>query len=224
MEKLGMLTLVAFIIMSANLANAQLCPGDLNGDHQVTIDEVLTVVNAALNQCPVSPSRFVDNGDGTITDLQTSLMWEKKRNYDGQPNKSDPSDADNFYTWWDETSESVLLNGSAVTDFLARLNDCTTPDGTHVYGGLANHCDWRLPTIVELRTLIDSAAPTCGTTGGRCIHPIFTPTDAFYWSSTRAAPGGPGYARGVGFLDGSTVVGNTTDEFAVRAVRRLTPE
>jgi len=37
--------------------------------------------------------RFVDNGDGTVTDNMTGLMWEKKDNSSGI------HDMDNIYTW-----------------------------------------------------------------------------------------------------------------------------
>jgi uncharacterized protein DUF1566 len=48
----------------------------------------------------------------------------------------------------------------------------------------ARHCDWRLPTVEELETIVDD-------TQGCCIDPIFGPTIATpefqfnsYWSST----------------------------------------
>src|SRR5262249_36846699 len=43
--------------------------------------------------------RFLDNGDGTVSDLDTGLVWEKKDNSDGTGNLSDPRDADNAYNW-----------------------------------------------------------------------------------------------------------------------------
>lgn len=48
--------LVALLFGRPVAAPAQTCPGDLNGDHEVTIDEVITAVNAALNGCPAGPS------------------------------------------------------------------------------------------------------------------------------------------------------------------------
>jgi hypothetical protein len=36
-------------------AAAQTCPGDLNGDGEVTVDEIVTAVNAALEGCPTPP-------------------------------------------------------------------------------------------------------------------------------------------------------------------------
>ena len=43
--------------------------------------------------------RFADNGNQTVTDNLTGLVWEKKDNLDSAPNSSDPHDADNAYTW-----------------------------------------------------------------------------------------------------------------------------
>ncbi len=38
------------------VALAQMCPGDLNGDGQVTVDEVVRSVDAALNGCGPAPT------------------------------------------------------------------------------------------------------------------------------------------------------------------------
>lgn len=127
------LVAVCCAVMLSAAAVAQTCPGDLNGDRQVTIDELVSAVNAALNGCdgasvtrsptpirtptrvrtptgtvppapshtptstPQPPRRFVDNSDGTITDRETGLMWEKKVALNGVP--GGPHDADNEYRW-----------------------------------------------------------------------------------------------------------------------------
>jgi predicted outer membrane repeat protein len=44
------------------------CVGDCNGDHQVTVDDILTMVNIALGNTPVTACEAGDaNGDGQIT-------------------------------------------------------------------------------------------------------------------------------------------------------------
>ena len=54
-------------------------------------------------------------------------------------------------------------------------------------GGFAGHCDWRLPTIVELEGIVDMTASGCGS-GSPCIDSIFGPTVTnFYWSATSKA-------------------------------------
>jgi len=102
--------------------------------------------------------RFVDNLDGTITDNQTGLMWEKKADLDGGPGVScptagacpDPHDADNLYTWTDNNTPTSSPTGTAYTVFLPQLN---------AGAGFAFHKDWRLPTEEELQGIVDYADP-----------------------------------------------------------------
>ena len=132
-----------------------------------------------------SATRFVDNGDGTVTDTQTGLMWEQKDSLDNTANYSDPHDADNTYTW---SSSGAAPDGTAFTEFLAALNNGTSSDGTATTGCFANHCDWRLPTVVELRGILDLTATGCGS-GSPCIDPAFGPTQSGdYWSASTTHP------------------------------------
>src|SRR5213594_3659825 len=96
--------------------------------------------------------RFVDNGDGTVTDNETGLQWVQK-----VAGSSCPHCVNDTYTW----SSSAAPDGSAFTSFLNTLNggatgvgNCVSADGSTVTGGFNNHCDWRLPTIAELQTIL----------------------------------------------------------------------
>jgi Protein of unknown function (DUF1566) len=86
--------------------------------------------------------RYVDNGDGTITDNDTGLMWEKKTEGPGEHNLNDR------YTWGHPGDTKP--DGTAFTDYLGTLNDGLSSDGTTITHCFANHCDWRLPTFEEL--------------------------------------------------------------------------
>jgi hypothetical protein len=71
---------------------------------------------------------YVDNGDGTVTDVNTGLMWEKLAD-DGSIN-----DKDTFYTW---------DNAFAVK--VATLNS----------ESFAGHTDWRVPNVKELQSIVN---------------------------------------------------------------------
>lgn len=171
-------------------------------------EQALNILVDALVVCPPnSPTRFVDNGDGTVCDHQTGLMWEQKDGGDGTVDPNNPRDVDNNYTW---SISGGPPDGTAYTDFLARLNG--TIANTNPSEQLGGHRDWRLPTSAELQTILDcSFSP--------CIDPTFGPTAAtFYWSSTSLASN-PLNAWVAFFFDGGVLNGNKSIDTRVRAVR-----
>ena len=165
--------------------------------------------------------RFVDNGDGTVTDHQTRLMWEKKDSADRVANYNNPHDVNNVYPWSAYKDEgSSIPDGGAFADFLARLNNCVSSDGRTLSGGFAGQCDWRLPQIGELRSIINCSYSTC-------LDPIFGPTATsgftFYWSATTDA-NQPLGAWGVNFNDHgffSPALAKANAFIRVRAVRSI---
>jgi hypothetical protein len=174
-----------FRIAAANLvwlaawvvpAGAQ-CRGDFNLDGVVTIDELIAAVENALDGCQAEV-RFVDNGDGTISDHQTGLMWEKKVGLDGAPS-GDLHDADNVYPWAGTCLPSeveVLCQptaraqdacpaGAPGCGGCAANQTCTVEPagGPTVFdwvaqlnaAGFGGYRDWRVPRLAELETLVD---------------------------------------------------------------------
>ncbi len=111
--------------------------------------------------------RFIDNGDETLTDTQTGLMWEKKTTTLGSgTSDSDIRDVDNRYTWEYATGDWLdRLNGRLI----AFAND----------GAFARHSDWRIPTMPELNTIQDPQAP------GRINAAFGANAPASYWTSSR---------------------------------------
>jgi hypothetical protein len=120
---------------------------------------------------------YTDNGDGTVADTVTGLMWQKA------------------------VAAGTFTQPQAVA-FCPTLT-------------LATHSDWRLPTIIELTSIVDLglSSPSINVTA----FPA-TPVAAF-WSSSPVA-GSPAYAWAVDFSDGHAgvglVVSSTVD---VRCVR-----
>jgi hypothetical protein len=106
--------------------------------------------------------RWCDNGNGTIRDLTTGLIWLKMANWGGQSGQR---------PFWADTS-----NTPNAQDFAALLyagaSNANLSDGS-VVG------DWRLPTLTELKTL------TSGTEPVSSVNPRgFTGIGSAYWSST----------------------------------------
>jgi hypothetical protein len=182
-----------------------------------------------------SAARFIDNGDGTVSDLQTGLMWEQKTAGHCVFNLiACFSDADCVgnggggvcmpclhcvnatYTWASLASPN-LPTGTAFTDFLYQLNQCDPL--LRPGAGFATYCDWRLPTEGELSLIEDFTVAGCRS-GSPCISAVFGPTQAdYYWSATDAHFD-PRFAYAEDFYDASR--GNDefkTDAFYVRAVR-----
>lgn len=163
-----------------------------------------------------TPPRFVDNGDGTVTDHATGLQWEKKD--EDCPMSIHCVEAQ--HSW---SSSGTGPDGSAFTDFLPMLN---TPPC------FAGHCDWRLPSVGldggrrELETIVDLTQGHCAGEVGPCIDPIFGPTDpstsSNYWSSVSVADY-PGYAWTVCFHGGVPVGLWNEMGWFVRAVRDVSP-
>jgi hypothetical protein len=162
--------------------------------------------------------RFADNGDGTITDLNTRLVWEKKVAGDGVANAADLHDADNAYVWSDDFGLMV----ETAWDWLADLN---AAGGT----GFAGHDDWRLPNTKELLSIVDyeQGAPAVGvdwdSPGCSACTLVTDPScsctaSSDYWTSTTRVAN-PAQAWAVGFQNGDIVQRSKTSSNRVRAVR-----
>ena len=145
------------------------------------------------------PRAYQDNGDGTIRDQRTALTWEKLSD-DGSIH-----DKDAMYTW---------------AQAFEKIDDLNTPPC------FAGFCDWRLPNVMELQTLVSwgnfdpsvSAPFDTGCVPGCTVLTCSCTLVSGYWSST-SAEHKPANAHVVGFGTGNVfnVPKTTTD--SVRAVR-----
>ena len=185
----------------------------------------------ASNGSQTCQPRYVDNGDLTVTDNQTGLMWEKK--FDGSVpvicslgDTTCPPDAHHEvhkeYSW--SATDSWNPDGTMFTDFIAAL------DGGNYYDALtgvvvnfkpgscfANHCDWRVPTIAELTSILLAPYP-CGTSP--CIDPTFGATvPSLYWTSISVSGTSQPTAYFVFFDNGVVDRNNKLNTFVARAVR-----
>lgn len=186
-----------------------------------------------------TPVRAVDHGDGTLADLTTGLMWEKKIGGDGVPDGSNDQDVDNRYAWLgtcQNTSVDCRTNDDCdvaipclagdqqgtrlnVFTFVIRLNARQ----------FAGYDDWRVPSLDELRSLRDLDerpsidpgfhAPGCGTACLDLGDPDCNCTSAQpYWTADED-PSDAGRAFRIDFDDGAVRASNKRDRLRIRAVR-----
>ncbi len=150
--------------------------------------------------------RWSDNGNGTATDNHTGLVWELKTE-DGTVH-----DVDRVYTF---SVDGARRSGTAYTEFLDELNSSVSTDGRTGSGCFAGECDWRLPTIDELREIHpDVGAAVCGS---ECVPIPGETAEATYWSSTAASD--PLLAWLVDFETGESLSAGSFGGNRVRAVR-----
>jgi hypothetical protein len=138
--------------------------------------------------------RFIDNGNGTVTDKSTGLTWLQDANCISTnhatlnfDNHNDPGDG--VVTW------------QQANDFVAGINN-----GTYAACG-AGRTDWRLPALDELFSLVDHRfrGPALSNIAGDGQlaegDPFINASAGFYWSSTEQV-GRPENAFAVGFRSG----------------------
>jgi hypothetical protein len=144
-------------------------------------------------------SDFVDNGDGTITDQRTGLMWEKLSD-DGSIH-----DKDDLYTWSDAFASKVAtLNSTA----------------------FAGYSDWRLPNVNEVQGImrygsVNPALDTAFNNGCVTACTVLTCSctrSVGYWTST-TYQWTPNLAWLGQFYAGLLDAGTKSSPYCVRAVR-----
>jgi uncharacterized protein (UPF0333 family) len=136
---------------------------------------------------------YTDNGDGTVTDNQTNLVWQK-----------DHKDDCAFLTW-----ENALSYCSTLADSVDGLTD----------GSSAG--DWRVPSFVELATLPDMSYPSSSYLNSVFTQTGWNDTCYGYWSST-TGPNSTSNAYYLDSGYGSIYGGDKTGAysfFGVRCVR-----
>lgn len=184
-----------------------------------------------LDASGCSEERFVDNGDGSITDFASGLVWEKKCSV-----CADLHDVANRYPWLGSCSVSATPCRRA-TD-CGSEESCQADDdqgtGLTIFEwvdtlnqeAFAGAADWRVPSIEELTTLRELT--TFDPATHEAFHrnacadltdPACTQTrSSNYWSDTPLAKD-PDKAWDLNFDEGSIDSSDKSGRSSVRAVR-----
>lgn len=128
-----------------------------------------------------------------VRDNVTGLVWEKKPKGDGKVGNQGLHDADDTYTWYSTDSTN---NGGFVGYPDSQGNTCqgynstkpTTFCNTEAYrkrvnaAGWCGFKDWRVPSVVELRGLVDQSVAYPGPTIATGYFP--DEQGSWHWSSS----------------------------------------
>lgn len=111
--------------------------------------KTLTVISSALLALSLSHSAlaacnanilktkpdtiYTDNGDGTVTDTETGLMWDK--------------------CTWGLSGSNCSSGTASPSTWVAALAAAQTANAADYLG----YSDWRLPNVAELRSLVETA-------------------------------------------------------------------
>lgn len=161
---------------------------------------MLTCTAAADQVCDTTPfpasapvERFADNGDGTVTDQSTHLMW--MRCSVGQTwSEGDCRGTPTPRAWASASAYAAELNGS----------------------GALFYSDWRLPKLPELASIVerDCTDPRINLT----IFPS-TPAQAYWTSTPRPGPADEGLVYALDFGVEGVIPQPRDREHLVRLVR-----
>jgi len=188
----------------------------------------------------LSGPRFADCGDGTIEDKQSGLLWEKKTGTPGSPVSCadvgcpDVHDVNNVYRQGSPNGFTDLLMDPLNRSGLFRSVTPAEALSDALSLCFAGRCDWRAPSIRNLRSIMVGAdapstqAQSCSS--APCIDPALAAIDgpmasAFYWSTSENAENLGNYwfvgfnGGFVSFADGAiNPIPGTYNEFRVRLV------
>jgi len=221
-------------LTEANLTGANLTEANLTG---TTWCDGSICSAESIGTCETG-ARFMDNCNGTISDTDTLLVWEKK--VDGPAGSCLDDDllhsVDAKCNWNDATSNlqggwlyklNNTCNNDPTVDCSAEGDaDCTIA-GVGSCCGFACNRNWRLPEMPascfglgEFSALIDDTQGACAGESGACIDPIFGPTESgLYWSGTTHEDDPPDACAALSDADfGDASMNKTTSAFFVRAV------
>ena len=194
---------------------------------------------------PGTVRSYTDNRDGTVSDLGTGLMWEKKIQLDERVDAANLHDADNCYPWGGTCATgdaACAIDADCGGNGPCTAEDCqaAAPDGLTIFKwierlnavGFAGHSDWRMPTAQELYSIVNPLedgdpatratfnGSSCGSACDDVRDPACSCTQSgLYWAASKFAPGPDESWMMLFYCNGNLFLDLKSNRFYVRAVR-----
>jgi Protein of unknown function (DUF1566) len=151
--------------------------------------------NTQFQRQSASSAGYIVHGDGTVTDTKTQLMWMQCA----------------------EGQEFLPSSGEIVGQVLLYAWDLAmrVPTRLNQRGGFAGYADWRMPSLLELQSLVQHDERPTLCTAAFPQAPI-----AMFWSSTLVQEG-EHEAWNVYFGSGSQGANDRDNTYSVRLVRSV---
>jgi len=157
--------------------------------------EAMAVCQTASITASTPTSRFTDNGNGTVTDIKTGLMWKQCSEGLSGTGGCATGAATLYNTWQAALQQAKTLNAG---------------------GGFVGFTDWRLPNKKELNSIVESQCVTPS------INAVIFPATVsnLYWSASPYATSLATNVWSVDFFNGrDNVISKSVSSGYVRLVR-----
>jgi hypothetical protein len=128
MKKIAVLVVLSVLLSSFVYADTK---GDIDGDDKVGLAEAVNALQVASGLA-VQYTRWSDQGDGTVKDMETGLVWLQKADWGGD------------LTYEDARTRAGIL--------------CAGANGANLSDGSVEG-DWRIPTRKEIYRLANGNEP-----------------------------------------------------------------
>lgn len=136
---------------------------------------LLSFMGMANAACNGADNRFTDNGNGTISDQQTGLIWSKC---------------------------PLGLSGAGCSSGILDLKTWSDALAAAKNSNLATYMDWRLPNIKELESIVERSCASPAINKNYFPNTPASIFSSFFFSASPDNDNRPNFALGINFSKG----------------------